>query len=1611
VPLFDLLEEATVGGEDAWPMIEGMLASRDGGLARRALDLADRLTGSGSLVVDGRAASILAEAVEAEGSALGEPGALATIASILRQGGPEPRDPVLDLYLNAGEDRVRRLAARLLDLEGQAVPSGLAERMLGAPAHRFLWPYLRFTRASHLDLLCLLPEPGRPPPAIPSLQRAEAICGEKLLREVIAELGWARVNLGIEVQPQVGLSLDGSLPLMVSPAEAPLLESCGQARRTSSQYLFVAHGGRPAQGGTVSRSDPVSRFRASNLAHAEALADILDVAPLSREKVRRILERMDGIVEDFTALFAGYAEECAILPGLYWDLRNNVVSELEKEGTAPQLSPELTRLVQSFEDPRTLGEVRTLHGLKRYLHQRGLRLGFRLVEAGGATNRTVDLVLASNGRLLRTVRGIGYVDFEPEAAFRIPYAVAVIVDGFVRQLFHGQESLPSVQVFCYGNEVHYYLAFRNHPAFLRIDYAPPLLGGMIDLEYYGVSVYEQSVHPNPSLDALARFFRRLEFDVRLEGTRVHARYDKERALDLGDLCEKAEMLSCLVPYLMDLDWTIGSLSLDGEARRLVAEAWSQSFAEWGVLPLRQLLTSDRQGILVRVESGPAGEREVRWSGVPPLQDRFRVPPPAGFLPRLQASAAELGVEAGPFGEDGADRLVGQVLLERQLLRPLREAAARGQLATTHDGLHARPPELYEPRHEAEAFAEILGSGDVASAAHLARLVAPLERTLRFRTTGRINGYDVQRARLFLRGESLGLYVVRDAGGIVRLALFAHGGALCRRRARADGTWEANWSDDTAALASLLRRNSYLPPGTEPLAAEQREEEAEGIRQLFSRPSPLPGPRPLPGELVLQGFRASPGRAVGKALFGSTGRTPEDFDDAVLVAPSVRPEDNTFLYHARGIVSTGGGILSHAGLIAIQFRKPALVVSGQWQQGPAGTLTLLYRTAEFREEEREVHGCRVSLYRDWREREHRLREGDLLVLDGDEGTLRVLGHGDDALALHDELRQLGEAGRRLAHAVDEADILALRGHRLRAAHQIRKVLARLADPVLARHAAHELLLGEALSGDAAAAARPERTALLSLLLANHRIGRAARDYLVELTQELRQRHEARAEETRRRIPTSVSPYEVLAQRLEMLRLRQTLEGASASLRDCGVALSVPDVSGAPGIEHLALQRLEDLRAERARTLCEAAAPPALDPRVRHLLREIERLDLVLAPPGGDCLRLARTRLAEKDEAVRRKLGHRRVVTSDEGGFEIHALIGWKAANLAEVERLGGGGLVPPWFAVTDRAFEDVLDSPLDRLGPGKEAVPAGASTLHEAIDATLARGDVDNARKSARIRDLWERLTLPEDLSDEVVTAYRRLAETPGGTDESAAGPFVAIRSSAREEDAEMAARAGEFETFLFVNGEARLLEHLKLAWSGLWTERAIHNRKVLGLGPERAGGGVLVQRIVWSRVSGVLQTVNVAEGELREVVVNAGLGLGEGIVSGTVSADHIVVAKEGDLERGPLRFRYVTADKGAQVVFNRRAGFGTVRTECIYHQRLRPALEYVELCELVGLAARLEAGYGYPLDIEFGIEGARLFILQARPVATFQSVLRETLERFPLAVADVQHAVPEGRRP
>ena len=411
----------------------------------------------------------------------------------------------------------------------------------------------------------------------------------------------------------------------------------------------------------------------------------------------------------------------------------------------------------------------------------------------------------------------------------------------------------------------------------------------------------------------------------MENTRVHARYDKERALSLGDICEKAEAFFRLAPYLMEIDWVIGSLDLSDEAKKAVAEAWASFFVRWGVLPIDQMLTQNRTGILVGIESGTAGEREIIWSGRSSVSRSLHQGPPEGLFPALTCRAARTGAGGGPASLKKVRSRIGANLPRthgaaasapggdaRRNHRNSPKATGRVPRSFLNEGTKPSSLPKFSPWKMtvpwvSPSLAAIMATlegdhpiplGVRLSSFVLAHLVAPLERTLRFQTSGSLNGYEVQRAAMALCGKELGLYVLRDGTGIIRLAMFSHGESLYLRRQDSAMRWQSNGSIDPAEFAELLWLNNYLTAGMESVKTDVCIG-AEEVLSCFHRINPQQRPRPIPGDNVIEGLKASPGRAVAKVLFGTRGREPEDLKDAILVAPSITPEDNSFLYHSAG----------------------------------------------------------------------------------------------------------------------------------------------------------------------------------------------------------------------------------------------------------------------------------------------------------------------------------------------------------------------------------------------------------------------------------------------------------------------------------------------------------------------------------------------------------------------------------------------------------------------------------------------------------------------------------------------------------------------------------------
>jgi phosphohistidine swiveling domain-containing protein len=1606
--LFVLLSTVAMDQSNVQPLVEAMISARDKSIAIRALQVALLLVESGSLKVNQSFIQFIATRVEADTSTYGEAETVRIVSQIVKHLKPGSRfhqkDPILALYLEDNNLELRCLAARILDLESSAVSHNLMESVLGVEMAEFFAPYFDFTNTRHLDLLSL--EPG----AMESLRNdfilAKEVLGEKLLCDIISSTGWDRLNLGIQVQALAGVSVGDSLPYMVPEYEATLLKKCGLTDQISKQYLIVACGGQISnEQHSDTENDPITRFRSYNLNHASLLSDFLDIGPLSVEKVWDIIKRMDQIVEDYVALFKHFSDECSILPGVYQKIRKKVTNELNGNVHQPQFSADLTRLVQSFEEPRSVGGVRTLHGLKRYLHQTGLTMGFKLAIGGRSPNRTIDILIATDEGIKYSFRKIRFADFEPHIhgeskTPQIPYTVKLLIDGFTRQMLHGQEQFPGVDIFCYGNEVHYYFGFRNHPAFLRIDYAPPLRGGMIDLEYFGVSNYQLDQHPNVSLDAIKAFFQRIEFEIRIQGVRIHARYDKERALTLGDLCDKACQLFRLAPYFMDLDWVIGSLDIEKKARQKVAEAWIEYFLHWGFLPLKSVLTKNRTGILCGYVNGPTGQIEKVWSGEGKYTDIFTGCPPAGFYSNLINVFRGLGLEIPvPSGKESKMH-PGQLDIEKRVLSPLRLAIKRGELLLTSDGLKIESPALFTRVHEAEVFAELLTSGldEIAGAIATARLVRPMERSIKFNTTGDVNGYNVQTAVLGLRGEKISFFVLRGAKEMIRLAFFTRDRVVYKSRSGASARWISNVNYNVIDLAELLKANDFIDTLPKINFASDQQKASVFLDEINHSALPS-GKAPLRGDRVVMGLKASPGYTVGKVLFGTEGRNPQDFRGSILVATSIRPEDTTFLYYANGIISTGGGILSHAGLIAMQFRKPALIITGKWQTDANGRDVLILKSIDYKIIHKSVTGYRVSIRTDIQEKEYSVREGDLLILDSRSGNLRILGQDNNILALYEGFRLYNSANEALSIVNGEMDILFLRGRLLRARHQLENVLRRCSDPVIARYAIFEIMLNGPESGINMRSA--DKFYLLSVLLKNRNSSDEAREYLMQIMIDLGSSFAESVHKAFNDMPSSQYVFEILYLRLDIIHQMHAVESARKALLACDIEYPHLENFNQDQLESLVHSRLAYLKRKLLEQIRYIADKRADDYRLRHLIRQVDRINGIFPVSNRRSLVInsAREKMADIDSVKCENFSNHLIIESKNCGFELYNYIGWKAANLAEIERLGKEDLVPPWFVVTDLAFSQMMQTPIKEIDLGIGYQLDSSLTLREAIANILGRKDLGNLQKSIQIRALWDRIRLPDELSEEVIKAYKKITAELTAKNQhgkQADVVYVAVRSSSLEEDTEAAAHAGEFETYLYIRGDDQILHYLKRTWSGLWTERAIHNRALLGGEDNLKGGGVIVQRMVNSRVSGVLQTVNIPKGNIREMVINAGLGLGEGVVSGIVAADQVTVTKGVDPEKELLRFSYITSDKTYQIIFNQHAGFGTIRSQTIYHQRLRPAMEYVELCQLVRNAAALEKAYGYPLDIEFGIEEDHLWILQARPVASFLTVHNETTERYPL---------------
>ena len=110
------------------------------------------------------------------------------------------------------------------------------------------------------------------------------------------------------------------------------------------------------------------------------------------------------------------------------------------------------------------------------------------------------------------------------------------------------------------------------------------------------------------------------------------------------------------------------------------------------------------------------------------------------------------------------------------------------------------------------------------------------------------------------------------------------------------------------------------------------------------------------------------------------------------------------------------------------------------------------------------------------------------------------------------------------------------------------------------------------------------------------------------------------------------------------------------------------------------------------------------------------------------------------------------------------------------------------------------------------------------------------------------------------------------------------------------------------------------------------------------------------------------------MVVEAVFGLGETAVSGSVTPDNYVIARDGRLKRSRI------AQQPYALVG--LPGGGTEERPLEPEDGAAATLTEADLERLAELGRLLEEHGGGPQDIEWAIAGGELYVLQSRPVTT-----------------------------
>jgi len=299
------------------------------------------------------------------------------------------------------------------------------------------------------------------------------------------------------------------------------------------------------------------------------------------------------------------------------------------------------------------------------------------------------------------------------------------------------------------------------------------------------------------------------------------------------------------------------------------------------------------------------------------------------------------------------------------------------------------------------------------------------------------------------------------------------------------------------------------------------------------------------------------------------------------------------------------------------------------------------------------------------------------------------------------------------------------------------------------------------------------------------------------------------------------------------------------------------------------------------------------------------------------------------------------------------VGGKGFALSILTR--GGLRVPPALCIKPQAYLEFIS----------------ATGVRETILPELGRKAFEDMRweeiwdTSLRIRNAFLNSPLPQSLREKLAAPLEAMFS----------GKDVAVRSSAPGEDSAKTSFAGLHESYIHIRGTDSILEHIRLVWASLWSDRALLYRKELGLDVQKSTMAVVIQEMIAGERSGVAFGKNPLDP--AQAVIEAVYGLNQAMVDGTVEPDRWILKRDtGEV------VSHHEAKREKNLVY----ASGTVRLEPLAPElRGKAPLGEREVGEVFALTEKGEKIFESPQDMEWTYRGNLLYTLQSRPITTGSS--------------------------